>query len=191
MAAALLIAALVRSFLAAAILEPFLLGSGFCDLTMAAALLIAALVRSFLYLCLFRFALVLWRLLPRPAFMVTARVDLEGLWDSFALLVVTTKPLLSAAALTPTALVLTSPLYLIAFLLVRLHASVEKGFFTPLFLRRKQELSLMIPHAISEETFMVTSLVEVNQAIKATYRTCTGGTGRSSDRTCRTFAANA
>ena len=32
--------------------------------------------------------------------MVTARVDLEGLWESFALLVVTTKPLLSAAALT-------------------------------------------------------------------------------------------
>ena len=42
----------------------------------------------------------LWRLLPRPAFMVTARVALEGLWESFALLVVTTKPLLSAAALT-------------------------------------------------------------------------------------------
>merc|ERR1712233_68069 len=67
---------------------------------MAAALLMAALVRSFLYLCLFRFAFVLWRLLPRPAFMVTERVALEGLWDSFALLVVTTKPLLSAAALT-------------------------------------------------------------------------------------------
>ena len=32
--------------------------------------------------------------------MVTARVDLAGLWDSLALLVVTTKPLLSAAALT-------------------------------------------------------------------------------------------
>merc|ERR550519_854953 len=49
---------------------------------MAAALLMAALVRSFLYLCLFRFAFVLWRLLPRPAFMVTERVALEGLWDS-------------------------------------------------------------------------------------------------------------
>merc|ERR1712130_1091503 len=113
---------------------------------MAAALLMAALVRSFLYLCLFRSAFVLWRLLPSPAFMVTERVALEGLWDSFALLVVTTKPLLSAA-LTPTALVLTRPLYLIAFRLVRLQASVEKGFFTPLFLRRKEELSLMIPHA--------------------------------------------
>merc|ERR550525_1008127 len=135
---------------------------------MAAALLIAALVRSFLYLCcLFRLAFVLWRLLPRPAFMVTARVALEGLWASLALLVVTTKPLLSAAALTPTALGLTSPLYLMAFRLVRLQGSVEKGFLTPLFLSRKQELSLMIPHAISDETFMVTSLVEVNQAIKA------------------------
>ena len=70
------------------------------NLRMAEALMRAALVRSFLYLCLFRFAFVLWRLLPRPAFMVTERVALEGLWDSFALLVVTTKPLLSAAALT-------------------------------------------------------------------------------------------
>ena len=33
-------------------------------------------------------------------FIVTARVVLEGLWDSFALLVVTTKALLSAVALT-------------------------------------------------------------------------------------------
>ena len=42
----------------------------------------------------------LWRLLLRPVFIVTARVALEGLWDSFALLVVTTKALLSAVALT-------------------------------------------------------------------------------------------
>ena len=40
------------------------------------------------------------RLLRRPVFIVTARVALEGLWDSFALLVVTTKALLSAEALT-------------------------------------------------------------------------------------------
>merc|ERR1719397_95501 len=99
------------------------------------------------------------------AFMVTARVALEGLWASFALLVVTTKPLLSAAALTPTALGLTSPLYLMAFRLVRLQGSVEKGFLTPLFLSRKQELSLMIPHAISDETFMVTSLKKCIQAV--------------------------
>ena len=38
----------------------------------------------------------LWRLLLRPVFIVMARVALEGLWDSFALLVVTTKALLSA-----------------------------------------------------------------------------------------------
>ena len=36
----------------------------------------------------------------RPVFIVTSRVALEGLWDSFALLVVTTKALLSAVALT-------------------------------------------------------------------------------------------
>ena len=42
----------------------------------------------------------LWRLLLRPVFIVMARVALEGLWDSFALLVVTTKALLSAVALT-------------------------------------------------------------------------------------------
>ena len=33
----------------------------------------------------------------------------------------------------------------------------SSGCNSPLFLRRKQELSLMIPHAISEETFMTTS----------------------------------
>ena len=42
----------------------------------------------------------MWRLLPRLAFMVTARVALKGLWVNFTHLVVTMKPLLSAAALT-------------------------------------------------------------------------------------------
>ncbi len=42
----------------------------------------------------------LWRHLLRTVFIVTARVAREGLWDSFALLVVTTKALLSAVALT-------------------------------------------------------------------------------------------
>ena len=54
----------------------------------------AALVRSLMSFCLFKFAfderfrwiffpildLYLWRLLPRLAFMVTARVALKGLW---------------------------------------------------------------------------------------------------------------
>ena len=57
--------------------------------------------------CLFKFAfderfrwiffpildLYLWRLLPRLAFMVTARVALKGLWVSFTYFVATTKPL--------------------------------------------------------------------------------------------------
>ena len=74
----------------------------------------AALVRSLMSFCLFKFAfderfrwiffpildLYLWRLLPRLAFMVAARVALKGLWISFTHFVATTKPLLSAAALT-------------------------------------------------------------------------------------------
>merc|ERR1719371_142601 len=78
-------------------------------------------------LCLFRAPLVLCRLLPRPAFMVMATVDLAGLWVA---------------------------LHLLALRLVRLHASVEKGFFTPLFLRRKLEEFLMTPQATSEDTFI-------------------------------------
>ena len=67
----------------------------------------AALVRSLMSFCLFKFAfderfrwiffpildLYLWRLLPRLAFMVTARVALKGLWVSFTYFVATTKPL--------------------------------------------------------------------------------------------------
>ena len=62
----------------------------------------AALVRSLMSFCLFKFAfderfrwiffpildLYLWRLLPRLAFMVAARVALKGLWISFTHFVV-------------------------------------------------------------------------------------------------------
>merc|ERR1719482_1623119 len=123
MAAALRRAALVRSFLAT--LDPFLAGIAFWDLEMAAALRREALVRSFLYLCLTRTAFILCRDLPAPAFMVVAHMALPGLCASFALLVVKTNPLLSAAGETPTTLLFTSPLYLWAFLLVRLQGSVE------------------------------------------------------------------
>merc|ERR1712015_529672 len=134
--------------------DPFLAGRAFWDLQIAAALRRAALVRSFLYLCLTRAPFILCRDLPGPAFIVVATRDLPGLWASLALLVVTTNPLLSAAAETPTTLLLTSPLYLWAFLLVRLQASVEKGFLTPLFFRRKQLLSRITAHAMSDETIL-------------------------------------
>merc|ERR1719362_2405613 len=114
----------------------------------------AALVRSFLYLCLLRTALTLWRDLLAPAFMVVLTMDLPGLKAFLDLLVVTTNPLLSAAALTPTTLALTRPLYLWAFLLVRLQGSVEKGFLTPLFFSRKLLDSRMTAQAMSEETMM-------------------------------------
>ena len=68
----------------------------------------AALVRSLMSFCLFKFAfdesfswiffpildLYLWRLLPRLAFMVTARVALKGLWVSFTHLVESRLPFL-------------------------------------------------------------------------------------------------
>merc|ERR1712083_40438 len=142
----------IYSFLAT--LDPFLAGRAFLDLQIAAALRRAALVRSFLYLCLTRAPFILCRDLPGPAFIVVATRDLPGLWASLALLVVTTNPLLSAAAETPTTLLFTSPLYLRAFLLVRLQASVEKGFLTPLFFRRKQLLSRITAQATSEETIL-------------------------------------
>ena len=160
------------SFLAAA-LAPFLAGSGFWDLVMAAARLRAALVRSFLYLPLTRTAFTLCRLLLGPAFMVVATRPLPGLLPLLAFLVVNTNlqeqdygdgetqhdsntnPLLSAAALMPTALALTSPLYLWAFLLVRLQASVEKGFLTPLFFSRKLLLLRMTAQAMSDETIVI------------------------------------
>ena len=55
----------------------------------------------------------------------------------------------------PTTLLLTRPLYLWEFLLVRLHAFVEKGFLTPLFFSRKLLESRMTAQAISEETMLV------------------------------------
>merc|ERR1719219_587037 len=94
---------MLYSFLAAA-LAPFLGGSAFWDLEMAAARLRAALVRSFMYLPFTSTDLTLLRLLLGPAFMVVATRALLGLLPLLDLLVVSTKPLLSAAALTPTAL---------------------------------------------------------------------------------------
>ena len=54
----------------------------------------------------------------------------------------------------PTTLLLTRPLYLWEFLLVRLHASVEKGFVTPRFFSRKLLESRMTAHAMSDETML-------------------------------------
>ena len=71
-----------------------------------------------------------------------------------------TYPLLSAVALMSTALLLTSPLCLWVFLLVRLQGSVEKGFFTPLFFSRKLLLLRMTAQAISEETILDFTLYE-------------------------------
>merc|ERR1719423_288117 len=92
----------------------------------------AALVKSFLYLCLLRTALTLCNDLLGPAFMVVATIALAGLKEFFDLLVVRTNPLLSGAALTPTTLLLTRPLYLWAFLLVRLGLGGERFLDTPL-----------------------------------------------------------
>merc|ERR1712080_175541 len=93
----------------------------------------AALVKSLRYLCLMRAPFILCKLLPAPAFMVTLSIFLAGLLVALALLVVKTKPLLSVAAVTPTAFLLTRPLYLWELVLRRLQGSVEKGFFTPRF----------------------------------------------------------
>ena len=71
-----------------------------------------------------------------------------------------TYPLLSAVALMSTALLLTSPLCLWVFLLVRLQGSVEKGFFTPRFFSRKLLLLRMTAQAISEETILDFTLYE-------------------------------
>merc|ERR1719309_1724513 len=84
--------------------------------------------------------------------MVVAHIALPGLCASLALLVVSTNPLLSSAGDTPTTLLLTMPLYLCAFLFVRLQGSVENGFLTPLFFNRKQLLSRTTAQAISEDT---------------------------------------
>merc|ERR1719239_359874 len=104
-------AALVRSFLAAG-LAPLILGRGFWDLMMMEARMRAALVRSFLYHCFCMEAFILWRDLLAPAFMVVLTMLLPGLLAALAFLVVKTNPLLSAAGVTPTAFLLTSPLYL-------------------------------------------------------------------------------
>ena len=66
-----------------------------------------------------------------------------------------TYPLLSAAAEMPTTLLLTRPLYLWEFLLVRLQGSVEKGFLTPLFFSRKLLLLRMTAQAMSDETIVI------------------------------------
>ena len=42
--------------------------------------------------------------------------------------------------------------------MVRLRGSVEKGFLTPRFFRRKQDESLMMDQAISEDTFILALL---------------------------------
>ena len=65
-----------------------------------------------------------------------------------------TYPLLSAVALMPTTLLLTRPLCLWVFLLVRLQGSVEKGFFTPRFFSRKLLLLRITAQAMSEETIL-------------------------------------
>merc|ERR1711868_71166 len=139
----------IYSFLAGA-LAPFLAGRGFWDLATTAARRRAALVRSFLYLCLLRTALTLCRDLLGPAFMVVATMALAGLKLFLDLLVVITKPLLEAAGLIPTTLSLTSPLYLIALMLVRLQGSVENGFLTPLFFSRKLLLLRMTAQPMSD-----------------------------------------
>ena len=54
----------------------------------------------------------LWRDLLDPAFMVTLTKALPGLLAALTFLVVRTNPLLLGPGVTPTALVLTKPLYL-------------------------------------------------------------------------------
>ena len=86
--------------------------------------------------------------------MLTEKVALKGYWVSFTHLVVTTKPFLSAAALTWISTLLKfswlkrpNPIF-ISYLLMQLTPLLEKeacvGPDDP-------------PHAISEETFMTTS----------------------------------